>query len=680
MDGKADRSPALLYVGAGPDRFDAASLPPDPGSTRVLRARDAAAGREFVRSDPVDCAVCEHRPPGLDGLAFLRWVRDRDPDLPVVLVSYAGDERVASEAVAAGVTEYVPYVDDRDHERRLRERVRSSMETARADPSGTGRPRVADGGTASESPPAPEVDFALKEQAMDEAPVGITISDPHRPDNPLIYVNDSFERMTGYAREESLGRNCRFLQGPETSEEPVDAIREAVRNGESVAVELINYTKSGEQFWNKVSIAPIEDETGRVTHFVGFQSDITARKEAELEVQRERENLAFLLDRINGLISDVMQSLVSATTREEVEELLCEHLAGVEPYTCAWFGDPDLGRETITPNRAVGCDPPGEPVPLSAADDPTARAVDTGELQVVEDAADACLDGTPHERLVGEGGSMAAIPLSYRDTVYGVLTVYADEQDAFNSRETAVLEALGRAAATTINALESRRILTTDTVVELELSLGDPALFFVDLSDRCGCLLEYSGSAPQPDGTLHMFFTVSGADPDAVVEAAADCPDVAGASLLTEHEDGALVEFALSESSLVSYLAEQGGRTKEITASDGGARLRVDLPQEANVRSVVETVQDRYPGTELLSYHERERPEKTRQEFVADLTERLTDRQLTALQRAYLGGFFEWPRPTDGDELAESMGISRSTFHQHLRAAERKLIEEFLES
>lgn len=137
-------------------------------------------------------------------------------------------------------------------------------------------------------------ELRMKERAMDEAPVGITISDPETPDNEIIYANDAFERITGYPPENVLGRNCRFLQGAETSEASVEKMRDAIENREPVVAEVLNYRRNGEKFWNEVTIAPLYDEDGAVTHFVGFQRDITARKEAQQELSVERDRLALL--------------------------------------------------------------------------------------------------------------------------------------------------------------------------------------------------------------------------------------------------------------------------------------------------------------------------------------------------------------------------------------------------
>ncbi|WP_251341838.1 PAS domain-containing protein [Haloplanus halophilus] len=142
--------------------------------------------------------------------------------------------------------------------------------------------------------PESVVDLRLKERAMDEAPVGITISNPSLPDNPVIYANAAFERITGYPVEEVVGRNCRFLQGPNTDPEAVARMRRAVADRKPVTVEVRNYRPNGEEFWNQVTIAPIFGADGDATYFVGFQQDVTDRKRAERNLETERNRLALL--------------------------------------------------------------------------------------------------------------------------------------------------------------------------------------------------------------------------------------------------------------------------------------------------------------------------------------------------------------------------------------------------
>jgi two-component system sporulation sensor kinase C len=120
---------------------------------------------------------------------------------------------------------------------------------------------------------------------------GITIADALRPDLPLTYVNPAFEAMTGYTFAEVQGTNCRFLQGNEPDQPAVLLIREAIRAQRHVTIVLKNFRKDGSPFWNELSLSPIRNLDGRLTHFVGIQSDVTARIEVEAAL-RESEKLA----------------------------------------------------------------------------------------------------------------------------------------------------------------------------------------------------------------------------------------------------------------------------------------------------------------------------------------------------------------------------------------------------
>jgi len=136
-----------------------------------------------------------------------------------------------------------------------------------------------------------EQELFRRKRAMDEAPAGITITDPEQSDNPIIYANARFRDLTGYPTDEIRGRNCRFLQGDSTDPEPVAAMREAIDNEERVTVELRNYRRDGTEFWTRVSIAPVYSDDGSLVNYVGFQQDVTERKERDRELERTRDLL-----------------------------------------------------------------------------------------------------------------------------------------------------------------------------------------------------------------------------------------------------------------------------------------------------------------------------------------------------------------------------------------------------
>jgi PAS domain S-box-containing protein len=126
---------------------------------------------------------------------------------------------------------------------------------------------------------------ALRERAVIATDVTFTITDPREPDNPLVWVNPSFTRITGYEPDEVVGRNCRFLQGPATDPDAVAEIRTALSEQRTVTTTLLNYRKDGSAFWNQLSVSPVFDGEGTLVSFVGVQTDVTER----VRVERERE-------------------------------------------------------------------------------------------------------------------------------------------------------------------------------------------------------------------------------------------------------------------------------------------------------------------------------------------------------------------------------------------------------
>lgn len=119
------------------------------------------------------------------------------------------------------------------------------------------------------------IDIKLLQAAVMDSRDGITISDCSLPDNPLIFINPAFERMTGYLKEEVIGKNCRYLQAGDSDQEGLLVIREALKDGQACIVKLRNYRKDGSMFWNELSMSPIFGRNGEITHFLGIQKDIT---------------------------------------------------------------------------------------------------------------------------------------------------------------------------------------------------------------------------------------------------------------------------------------------------------------------------------------------------------------------------------------------------------------------
>ncbi|ADB61572.1 putative PAS/PAC sensor protein [Haloterrigena turkmenica DSM 5511] len=426
--------------------------------------------------------------------------------------------------------------------------------------------------------------------------------------------------------------------------------------------------------------------------------DITERKLAEItaeetaaELREEHRTLEHVLERVDGLLRDVTDAAVGATTREEIERAVCSRLADTEPYVLAWIGRVDVTNRRLSPREwASAGDVPLEDGDLVLGSDeshPAVRALADGDAQVVQDL-DSFDDA---ERWWPEGAgdrfrSVAALPLRYGDVAYGVLAVFADEPSAFSERELLVLDSLAGTISTAMNAIEARRMLATDDVVELELAIGDPDLFVAALATELEAAVTFRGLTDDEDGTPIAFFHADRAVDGAPDAAAID--GVADVRILSTYDGGTLLEAAVDDD-IVRTISEHGGTVRRFetrgdtpqadsrtAAGDGIVDLTVDLPNGQAARSVYDRLDRRYDAVELISYHETERPRRTPGDVMARLESSLTDRQQTALRKAYYADYFEWPRNVSGEELAESMDISRSTFHQHLRTAQRKLLDE----
>lgn len=130
--------------------------------------------------------------------------------------------------------------------------------------------------------------FELLTQALDASISGIIITDNLQQDNPIVYCNKAFQTMTGYERSEIIGHNCRFLQRDDRAQPEREILAKAVQSGTHCKVEIRNYRKNGELFWNELYMSPVKNFSGAVTHFIGVQNDVTLRKKAEQDLRVQK--------------------------------------------------------------------------------------------------------------------------------------------------------------------------------------------------------------------------------------------------------------------------------------------------------------------------------------------------------------------------------------------------------
>ncbi len=132
--------------------------------------------------------------------------------------------------------------------------------------------------------------------ALQTAPAAILMIDPHQDELPIVFANDAFHHLTGYAPTETLGRSCRFLQGPDTNQETASAVLEALHDGRSIEADLLCYRKDGRPFWNAMTAGPVRDDNGELRCFICFQNDISARVRADRDLDDAMESLERIVE------------------------------------------------------------------------------------------------------------------------------------------------------------------------------------------------------------------------------------------------------------------------------------------------------------------------------------------------------------------------------------------------
>lgn len=497
----------------------------------------------------------------------------------------------------------------------------------------------------------------------------------------FVAVNDVVTDVSGYTRDEIIGEPVSILLDDEGIRKSALVIHELLTDDEKDVgvVEFDVYTADG-------TVIPVEDRIallwsdGEVTGTVGVVRDITKRKQRELELEQQRNELAEL-NRINAVIRDINRTLVGATTREEIEETVVKRMAGSDAYVFVWIGEHHPGSKTVRPTRWAGDGEAYlEDITITTGErptgnGPTGRAFRTGDVEVAQDIVEDPEFEPWREAAEAQNfRSSAAIPLRYGDTIYGVLNIYTGQAFAFDEREQEVLKELGEIIGHAINAVESKKLLYSDRVVELEFRITGAESFFIDATDELECTLRLEGVIPATDSTFLYYVSLVDAPPESIIELAENAPNIDDVTVIKEHDEDSLLLVRVSGSSAVMTFIQAGARVKTAIAENGEAVFIADVAPDAETSTIVDAVRRVFPESELVARRETERPAQTQREFREVSKERLTDKQRAALEAAYRGGYFARPRDISGNDLAESFDVTPSTFHHHLQTALNKVV------
>jgi predicted DNA binding protein len=388
----------------------------------------------------------------------------------------------------------------------------------------------------------------------------------------------------------------------------------------------------------------------------------------------------------NELIADILGELVAASTREEIAETICRHLGETDIYEFAWVGEREIGSEDIVVRAAAGTT--GRT--LDRIKEALDGDVELPELRAVERGGPTVVPSLGEDESVPKGirraafadglGALLAVPLTYGSSVYGVVGVYTAEKQGFSERERRSFGTVGEMAGFAINATRNRSLLVSDRIVELTFRLSDPDSPFVAVAGETDGRIDVTGLIPQGDRLLcYIDAEAERETTEEIASALVDHGSVIGTRTVAEYEGSGSIEVFLDTETPLGQLVSQGGTVQSATFGTDGNRVVVELPPAEDIRRIADAITRRYDA-EVLAKQERQRDEQTTAEFRNALTSRLTDRQEDALRTAFFADYFESPRGSSAEEVAEALGITGPTLLHHLRAGQAKLLEELLEA
>jgi PAS domain S-box-containing protein len=497
----------------------------------------------------------------------------------------------------------------------------------------------------------------------------------------ITYVNPRTEEVTGLPADmesQALGVDIRELPS-------VAATGEAHRftplqDGETIEFEFPFESLYGKEVYFTGRGVPLMSD-GEFEGAVLMSVDISERRQHEKDLERQRDELD-TLNRINELLLAVSRDLFESPMHEDIEETVCTRLANSDLYQFAWIGKPEVSGNRLIPEVYAGIDTESiGSLTITTGEDtteqgPGSRAFRTGTVQVSQAAeTDPLFEPWREATLEHDVRSVAAVPLTYNGSTYGLLAAYASRPFAFSQREQRGFEMLGEAIGYAINANRTRQRLFAEKVVELEIRLTDSSEFFVRTATRLGCQLSLEGYVSTSAGSWLMYFSTNDSEVDRLVDAAQN--DAAVDTVRTIGNGEELVLAIAAESTLLDTIAALGGTVSAGSIADGRGDFVVQVPQSTDISEFVEQLRSMYAGTEILAKRDNERPVDPSERVTGDRLVDLTDRQRQALEAAYRSGYFEWPRENAADDVAELLEISRPTFQAHLRKAEDELLSAF---
>ena len=399
----------------------------------VLEANTLAQAWEELRGGECACVFLNRAMPDGTALDLLMEMRSQGIATPVVVLTGERDEQTVVEVMQAGAVDYLP--KNKLSTDLVARSLRAALLFLQA----------------QHEKQAILTELHTRDRAIAAASNGIVIADARLPDYPLVYINAAFLRLTGYAEEEVIGRNCRFLSGAGTDPVASRVLRESLHQGRDCQVLILNYRKDRTTFRNEVSVSPIRDAGGALTHFVGIQTDVTARYEADGERERLLSEEHARAER-EALLNRIGAAIRSSTDPARVLDVAVEELGKALGADRCYYAAYDQEADTAT----VGFDWHREPLPSFTGQYQMSRFAINRDAEYKAGRTQVAMDTCEDPAILELGlRALVRVPLVAGTGMTALAVAMIDGPRRWTPEEVSLVEAV---ATQTQTALEAARL------------------------------------------------------------------------------------------------------------------------------------------------------------------------------------------------------------------------------
>ena len=499
----------------------------------------------------------------------------------------------------------------------------------------------------------------------------------------IIAVNESVTEDTGRQPADIVGSPIGTVMGEETAT-TLEAQTEAL-DGTETEVRIRDATiRTGdnETLGVDLELLPRYNEGAVSGHILLYSH---APRGKPLPTRQVFDHVT-RINQLNTELRLVARAITSADSRSEVEAVCCAELTTIAGNEAAVVLDstetPGWDRDTVQTCSGFS---EGELTALFEALDSERMsemletATSTEEIQLIDDVQSISRPPATQQLGSEEIRAGAIIPISYDLVQYGTLLLFSSRNDAFEVFEQQLLEDLRDVLGAALNRVDMQAFMEADSVIKLEYEVRDPGSFLVQASTKEDCQIALE-SVINTDDDLLYYFRVTGGDSQAVRASFDANPQTTAAEVLRESKETVWIGVQTDGQCLIKKLAANNVNVRSVVAENGQIRIGTVVDRIEKVATVESIINAFFEDATLVGKKRCEEPMYTKPWFRHEVFNTLTPKQQQVLEVAFQSGYFERPRACSAETIADTLGITTSTFHQHLRTATAKLMAVLFDS